>query len=231
MLRENAKEEVLKNEGNAYFQRNMRDGKIEIAKGCMLFDEFLQNYQGLQKNMRILEVGCCYGYNLTYLCEKYDLEGYGIEPSKEAVDYGNDVIKKDKNKRVILSQGTADELKFPSEYFDIVMMAFCMFWVDRKYVMRAVAEADRVLKTGGGVLAIWDFDTRIPYRRTNIHNENVPTYKYQLAELFLGNPQYDLIEKNSFSHMGRGLHQDIQERCALNVLYKDAVEDAYIFSD
>ena len=74
-------------------------GKIEIAKGCMLFDEFLQNYQGLQKNMRILEVGCCYGYNLTYLCEKYDLEGYGIEPSKEAVDYGNDVIKKDKNKR------------------------------------------------------------------------------------------------------------------------------------
>ena len=36
MLRENAKEEVLKNEGNAYFQRNMRDGKIEIAKGCML---------------------------------------------------------------------------------------------------------------------------------------------------------------------------------------------------
>lgn len=51
---------------------------------------------------------------------------------------------------MILSQGTADELNFPSEYFDIVMMAFCMFWVDRKYVMRAVAEADRVLKTGGG---------------------------------------------------------------------------------
>ena len=230
MLRENAKEEVLKSEGNAYFQRNLKDGKIEIAKGCLLFDEFLEKYQGIHKNMKILEIGCCYGYNLTYLCRKYELEGYGIEPSREAVDYGNDVIKQDQISKVILSQGTADKLNFQSEYFDIVMMAFCMFWVDRKYVMRAVAEADRVLKTGG-VLAVWDFDTRTPYRRVNVHNEKVPTYKYELAELFLGNPQYYLAEKRPFSHIGKGFHQDIQERCALNVFYKDTVEDAYMFSE
>ena len=109
MLRENAKEEVLKSEGNAYFQRNLKDGKIEIAKGCLLFDEFLEKYQGIHKNMKILEIGCCYGYNLTYLCRKYELEGYGIEPSREAVDYGNDVIKQDQISKVILSQGTADK--------------------------------------------------------------------------------------------------------------------------
>ena len=180
--------------------------------------------------MKILEIGCCYGYNLSYLCKKYGLEGYGIEPSREAVDYGNHIIKQTKNSKIILKQGTADELAFQSEYFDIVMMAFCMFWVDRKYVMRVTAEIDRVLKTGG-VLGIWDFDTRTPYRRINIHNRNVPTYKCELAELFLGNPQYYLVEKNSFSHEGKGFHQKIQERCALNVIYKDAVENVYIFSD
>lgn len=99
------------------------------------------------------------------------------------------------------------------------MMAFCMFWVDRKYAMKVITEVDRVLKKGG-YLATWDFDTKIFYRRANVHNANVPTYKYDLANLFLGNPQYSLIEKRSFSHMGNTFHKNVQERCALNVLYK-----------
>ena len=149
MLSENAKEEVLKSEGNAYFQRNLKNGEIEIAKGCILFDEFLESYSGLKTGMKILEIGCCYGYNLIYLCKKYGLKGYGIEPSQEAVAYGTDMSSKEKNVKVSLKQGTADELMFCPEYFDIVMMAFCMFWIDRKFVMRALAEADRVLKRGG----------------------------------------------------------------------------------
>lgn len=38
---EKAKNEVLQVEGDAYFERNLTDGKIEISKGCMLLDEFL----------------------------------------------------------------------------------------------------------------------------------------------------------------------------------------------
>lgn len=94
--------------------------------------------------------------------------------------------------------------------------------------MRALEGTDRVLKRGG--LAIWDFDTRIPYRRISVHNKNVPTYKYDLAELILGNPQYYSIEKRSFSHLKKGLNKEIQERNALNVIYEESVEDAYITS-
>lgn len=79
-------------------------------------------------------------------------------------------------------------------------------------------------------MAIWDFDTRIPYWRRNVHNESVPTYKCDLSGLFLGNPQYYLAEKRPFSHVGAGFHKVIQERIALHVLYKECVEDAYIFN-
>lgn len=164
-----------------------------------------------------------------YLCGKYRFLGCGVEPSEKAVHYGERLLKEEGNKNIILKQGTADKLEFEAEYFDIVIMAFCMFWVDRKYIMRAISEADRVLKTGG-YLVSWDFDTKVPYRRVNKHNANVPTYKYDLTNLFLWNPQYSLIEKRSFSSTGDVFHKDIQERCALNIMYKDEIKDAYIFS-
>ena len=228
-IREKAKNEVLHKEGDAYFERNLTNGKIELAKGCMLLDEFLSENISGWSAFRILEIGCCYGYNLMHLCGKYGFLGYGIEPSEKAVHYGERLLKEEGNKNIILKQGTADKLEFEAEYFNIVIMAFCMFWVDRKYMMRAISEADRVLKTGG-YLVSWDFDTKVPYRRVNIHNVNVPTYKYDLANLFLGNPQYSLIEKRSFSHDGNAFHKDIQERCALNIMFKDEIENTYIFS-
>lgn len=219
-IHENAKEEVLRQEGNSYFERNLKGGKIDVSIGCRLFGDFLDDYAGSMSNKKVLEVGCCYGYNLLWLCERYGLEGYGIEPSEEAVSYGKKLLVDESNTRVVLQQGTADTLPFPDEHFDIVLMGFCVFWVDRKYLLRAVAEADRVLKAGG-LLAAWDFDTKLPYKRNNIHNAHVPTYKYDLAKLYCGNPQYSLVEKRSFSHSGKGFHKDIQERCALNVLYKE----------
>lgn len=229
-IHENAKDEVLHQEGNSYFERNLKNGKIDVSIGCQLFGDFLNDAAESITDKKVLEVGYCYGYNLMWLCEKYGLGGYGIEPSKEAVSYGKKILADENNTRITLKQGTADTLPFSDEYFDIVLMGFCVFWVDRKYLLRAVAEADRVLKTGG-LLVTWDFDTKIPYRRKNIHNDHVPTYKYDLAKLYCENPQYSLIEKRSFSHNGKGFHKDIQERCALNILYKEEVEKAYIFQD
>lgn len=228
--KEQAREEMMSGEANAYFERNLSDGQIQVGMGCKLLDEFLAKiYSGGGGTFNVLEIGCCYGYNLIYLCKKYGFKGFGIEPSLKAVQYGEQIICSEKEVSVVLKQGTADQLDFADNSFDIVIMAFCMFWVDRKYMMRAVSEADRVLKTGG-YLASWDFDTRIPYRRLNVHNENVPTYKYDLANLFLGNPQYYLVEKRSFSHASDVFHKDIQERCALNILYKEQIGDAYVFN-
>lgn len=118
-------------------------------------------------------------------------------------------------------------MAFDDESFDVVVIGFCWFWTDRKYLMRAMAEADRVLKTGG-YLAVYDFDTKNPYVRKNVHNNNVPTYKMDIASLFLANPQYYLVEKRSFNENGIGFNVKVQEREALNVFYKQPIEDSYI---
>ena len=45
-MNENAKYEVLNGEGDSYFERNVQstNGKIEVATGCRLFEDFLNNY-------------------------------------------------------------------------------------------------------------------------------------------------------------------------------------------
>lgn len=102
-----------------------------------------------------------------------------------------------------------------------------MYNIDRKYLYKVIGEIDRVLKTGG-LVVVWDFDTKIPFRRENIHSRYLPTYKFDVSNLFCGNPQYTLIEKRSFSHDGDSFCVDMQERLALNVFYKEKIEEGYV---
>lgn len=228
-----AKEVILQSEGDAWFERNKGVIGMEnanesyVSTGCKLFEDILQKTElFFKEGAKVLEIGSSFGYNLMFLNKKYPWEYVGIEPSKKAVDYGNSLSKQN-GCNVTLHRGTADELPFENTTFDIVMMGFCMYNLDRKYLYRAIAEIDRVIKVNG-LIAIWDFDTKLPYKRENIHEKDVPTYKLDVSNLFCGNPQYTLIEKRSFSHAGESFCEDMQERCALHVFYKEKIEEGYI---
>lgn len=223
---EESKEIWTESEGDAWFERNHIRKEIEIPLGCKLFEKAVeQRLKNAEAGFKILEIGCSCGYNLMYLCKKYHVDGYGIDPSKEAVEYGNSKIQD--GMKLDLRWGTADALNFENNFFDIAILGFCMYCMDRRYIFKSVSEVDRVLKDGG-IVAIWDFDTDIPYMRPNIHHENLWTFKYDYTKLFSCNPQYILIEKRSFSDEGEGFSRDIQERCALNILYKEQIKEAYI---
>lgn len=217
--------------GDAWFERNHVQKELEIPMGCKLFEKAVsRRLEEMGPENKILEIGCSCGYNLLYLCEKYHLEGYGLDPSKEAIDYGNDKIQKAGRKGITLKQGSADDLPFENQVFDIVILGFCMYCIDRKYILRVISEVDRILKEGG-IVAISDFETTIPYRRPNKHHENLWTYKYDMAQLFIGNPQYTLMEKRSFFDNGEGFAEDMQERCAVNILYKERIKDVFILQE
>lgn len=171
----------------------------------------------------MLEIGACYGKNLKYLSDEFGMKAYGIEPSFEAVSYG----KEKYNSKIVLSQGTSDDLPYENEKFNIVVLGFCLFWVDRKYLMKTVSEADRVLKENG-YLVIVDFDTKIPFKRSNIHNPDAWTYKMQYSNLFLANPQYFLVKKINYSHTELFFCEDIQERICFDILYKENEDNVYI---
>lgn len=219
-------EEKFLNESDAWFYRNKSIivAKGEVSEGTKLASEFIEK-STLDidwSKERILEIGACYGYNLKYLADKFDVMCYGIDPSGEAVKYGNE-----KFKNINLVQGSAENLPYNDEKFYIVIMGFCMYEIERRYLMRVVSEADRVLKEGGYLMLV-DFDTYSPYKRRNIHNSEMWTYKMQYINLFLSNPQYCLVYKKSFSDNGMWFCKEIQERISFNVLYKDVVNNIYI---
>lgn len=114
-------------EGDAYFERNLEAQKVNGAtKGVKLFYDFVMcQVDGgyVTKDKKVLEIGCCYGYNLAYLESQCHFKCYGIEPSKKAVSYGNQIFKD----KILIKQGTADELTFEDDFFDVVIVGTCLY--------------------------------------------------------------------------------------------------------
>ena len=217
-----AKTVMLRTEGNEWFFRNKEQCREKkVSEDVNKFSKWLDKNSHIEKN-NVLEVGASYGYNINYLSQKYGMNGYGVEPSLKAVEYGNEVFP-----QINLIHGTADKLDFEDEFFDIVILGSCLCWLDRKYLLKSITEADRVLKTNG-LLVITDFDTKIPFRRKNIHSDYVPTFKHSISKIIESDPQYFLAFKDVFGGPEGSFPIDIQDRYALSVFYKESIENSYI---
>ena len=225
-MKEKGKQQILRSEGNKYFERNKNsipEGNASI--GFQLAIDFLRNIGFYGKDITLVEIGCCYGYNLDYATKKLGgVKCIGIEPSEEAIKYGK---AKFSSESVQLIQGTSDNLEIDTDTVDVVVCGFCLYTVERAQLLKTIAEIDRILKERGFII-IYDFDTPLPYKRENIHNKLVPVYKVDLASLIISNPQYTLVEKKSYSHSGTVFVEEIQERCAINIIYKEKIEEVYI---
>lgn len=203
----------LRGEGDAYFQRNAAAYASGNADTLPLPAAVVRGY--LPAGAHVLEIGCANGLNLERLRRSAGCQGSGIDPSAAAVEAGRRDFP-----ALDLRVGTADALPFPDAAFDLVWFGFCLYVTDRALLPRVVAEADRVLRDGGK-LVIVDFDPAVPVRRRYAPAAGVSSYKTDHARLFLGFPQYVLVEKRPFSHHGEGFHPDSGERLALQVLHKD----------
>ncbi len=162
-----AKELFLRSEGDAHFRRNFNPNRVSCAKGTQFLSGFLdKNPELLQESEKksVLEIGCDYGFNLMYLNQKFGLKCYGVEPSMEAVEFGRKNLLSKKITAVELVQGTSDYLPFEENSMDFVILGFFMYCVDRSYLLKTAAEADRVLKRGG-FLVMEDFDVPISCKR------------------------------------------------------------------
>lgn len=226
-----AKDIFMQTEGDAWYRRNREKVENKNAKSIDYVVEYLdkQRKAGAMQNVfeggiELLEIGCSSGYNLKRLSQEFTANCYGIEPSREAVEYGNELYK---DLPITLQQGTGDALPYENESMDIVIMGFCMFWMDRKDLLKTYSEIDRVLKTKG-LLIVYDFDTKNPYIRDNVHNSDVYTYKMDYAQLLLSQPHYTLIYKMMYGHEIEGFDDRMQERMSLQIIYKEEIEDVYI---
>ena len=200
----------LDGEGDQYLRRNLSKLNAEtVSADVRLFARYLK------PGARVLEIGCANGVKLSQLQSLVPCEGWGIDPSAEAIRTGSEQFPK-----LHLGVGTADHLDFADASFDFVIFGFCLYLVDRSLLTRAMAEADRVVRDRG-FLGITDFDARVPYRRRYSHHAGVWSYKLDYGGLFASLPHFVLVEKISYSHQGDTFAFDPQERVASWVLAKD----------
>lgn len=208
----------LDGEGDRWFERNrekLRDTSDDFSLRT------IKRVVGphSEKITSILEIGCSNGAKLHDLSTHFSATGFGIDPSKKAITIGEEEYPNLK-----LSVGTAQDINHSDESFDLVYFGFCLYLLDRNAVLRAVAESDRVLRSGG-FLAILDFEPGGRRRNPYHHRRGVTTFKNSYAEFFTAGGHYYLVAKDSLTNQIRQFSPDRDERVTINVLFKEI--DAY----
>lgn len=209
------KQKFLESEGNGWFQRNINAiEKRNLPEDDPILREIIAlpvDTAGGGK-VTLLEVGCSNGYKLKWIEGNLHYQCRGIEPSKQAVD-----MARQKGLEVI--QGTADNLPFPDNTFDIVIFGFCLYLCDREDLFRIAFEADRVLKNPGWLL-IHDFYCPYPAKNPYHHSSGLFTYKMDYKSMFIWHPAYSCFKHIVFHHE-KGDYTDEQNHwVAVSVLRK-----------
>jgi ubiquinone/menaquinone biosynthesis C-methylase UbiE len=110
----------------------------------------------LQPGQRVLDVGCGTG-TLTLLIKHThpDAEVYGLDVDPQVLDIARRKAEQ-AGETIVLQQGTATRLPYPDGTYDCVFASLMLHHLAREEKRKALAEAFRVLRPGGG-LHVADF--------------------------------------------------------------------------
>ena len=206
----NQRSAFMEGEGDAWFKRNLNYVPDQLDH----VDRSILN--NIQPAGSILEVGCADGRRLARIRSfvHSDAKLVGIDPSQAAIDSGMS-----KFSELDLRVGTADQLPF-DEFFNTVIIGFCLYLCDRSLLTKIVSEVDRVL-VENGTLIIVDFDPPHPRRRRYRHLDGLWSYKMNYADIFTAFPQFVLSSKYSMSHTSELWEGDETERIAVSTIRKN----------
>jgi ubiquinone/menaquinone biosynthesis C-methylase UbiE len=211
------KKAFLETEADNWFTRNQEALSVyDPAKDCIL--HILKQYSIPFKN--VLEIGCSEGYRLSAIQSNFpQVNAYGVDPSGAALASGME-----KFPGINLRKGTIDDLGTFPEKFDLVIVGFVFYVVDRSLIFKTLAEIDRVL-ADNGFLVIMDFYTNSPVKRPYEHIKDFPafTYKQHYEELFTASHLYHLLHKSTYHHstMKDDVQSDFQEMVSVSLLKKN----------
>ena len=180
-------------EGDAWWQRN-RTALTDAARGR--FDQTLGAIALLPPPQFVLEIGCANGWRLELIRELYDCDCLGVDVSAEAIADAHVHFP-----GVAAVIAPAHEVPQKDASQDLVIFSFVLHWVDRAYLARTVAEADRVLKPGGHLI-ISDFLPDAPCRVRYHHRQDVElwTYKQDYATCWLSLAMYREARRQVWNH-------------------------------
>jgi len=194
------KQIFLKKEGDKWYERN----KLKIYKKNYDNDFIIKEILRLTKKKKIkkiLEIGASNGSRLVYLKKKkQDVSFYGLEPSIKA-------IKDCKEKKIFIKKGTADNIPFQKNFFNIIVFGFCLYLCDDALLHKIVEETFRVLRKNG-YLIIYDFYSDNIKYSTYKHNAKIKVRKMDYSKLFDWHPKVQLIKKKYIVEENNKLFKD-----------------------
>ena len=213
------KDIFINGESDNWFFRNK-----ESLKNQTEFIDVNEVLGYIKEQNNILEIGCSNGTKLNYIQEKLPnlkLSLFGIDPSVKSIEDG-----KSNFSNLKLEVGTSDLLNYSDGLFDIVIVGFCLYLVDRNLIFKTISEIDRVLKQNG-FLVITDFEPPFPTKKPYIHKEGVYSYKNNYSNFFVGGGHYNLLRKVHFSHSDLIFDSNFNERVSSSILYKENLDEVY----
>jgi ubiquinone/menaquinone biosynthesis C-methylase UbiE len=203
-------------EGNAWFSRNANaQAKRSLPQDDNVLTQILKLPQP-SKGAKLLEVGFGDGTGLKWLNDNTAYSCHGIDPASDAV---NDLNRHG----VIATQGTAEQLPFKDNYFDVVIFGFCLYLCDRDDLFRIASEADRVLKAPGWLI-IRDFYSETPQKQAYRHSPGIFSRKMDYRNLFTWHPAYVCQLHEVRHHSSNALTDDPNEWVSTSVIRKNSLD-------
>lgn len=205
-------------EANQWFDRNRSVLETYSLENDVVVNT-IKNYYITPK--RVLEIGSSAGYRLNGIKTAFpQTEVYGLDPSRQAIDYGTAHYP-----GVNLFTGTADNMqKFEDAQFDLVIVGFVFYVIDRHLLLKVIAEIDRVLADKGALITV-DFFSEKAIRN---HYEHITqfeafSFKQNYDQIFTASQLYQLVHKESFHHSSKELDatDDYYNKCSITMLKKD----------
>ena len=189
MKNKTQKDFFINGEGDEYLTRNKRNESINL-KNMQVNKQVIKYLNTLpiphDKKIKVLEIGCGQGSMLFHLMKEKKWEFYGIDPSLEA-------IKLAKNYEINAYFGTADNIPFKENEFDLLIFGWCLYLCDIKDLFKIGQEANRVTKPKSWICIVdfWSPElTKIPYR----HKDGIFTNKFDFSKIFKWHPFYTIYD-------------------------------------
>ena len=216
-MENNQKKAFLEYEADLWFERNKKSvEKYKVEEDFV--PNLLKKYNVSPET--ILEIGCSAGYRLNGLKSLYpNADVYGIDPSNGAIAYGKDLYP-----HVHFERATADQLPYPDKKFDLVVVGFVFYVVDRELLFASISEIDRVL-SDKGFLIIVDFFSERALKNEYAHISDFKAYsfKQKYESIFTESQLYQLMDKSTVNHQTRkpDVLSDFYDLMSITLLKKD----------
>jgi SAM-dependent methyltransferase len=171
-----------RSEGDCWFERNLGSlQNFEPAHDLPL--KLIELYE--LRPQSVIEIGAANGFRVAEINRRCGARAVAVELSQQAVADG-----KARFPFVTFLRGAASAVPVQG-LFDLVIINFVFHWIDRAFLLRSVAEVDRLLNDGG-FLVIGDFlpanRLQVPYH--HLKAGDVTTFKQNYADVFSASGLY-----------------------------------------